>query len=419
MRFLLNEFQLSNSSARKFDAGKGRLSGLIQDIRLVNEPDSILKWQAKVTSLEADNFVLDSLGKKMGRLELLRARLTDLQIQSSSLKNLYEVVKDNQAFKIEEITGNYSNNDLILAWENAGYDNRNKLFTLDTFVYRPMLEPEPFMERQTSQTDYITVSTGKLEMGPFDIRPFLRDTILDIGKLQVHNLYLTSFRDKRLPFSNEIIRPLPVTLVQSIPFKVNMDSISIRDSHIDYIEYNEKTKQKGTISVNHFNAAIRHLRNYDMDETDTLEVVATARLLDTLSISLNLRESYADSLNGFLMKVDMGPADLTTLNPVLVPLAGAELKSGYLDTLTMVVVGREHLALGEMQMFYHNLKIRIVPKGDHQRKTVLSGVIGFLANSILIKNNNKSRTGTVFFKRIRNRSAINYLVKISLSGVMS
>ena len=67
------------------------------------------------------------------------------------------------------------------------------------------------------------------------------------------------------------------------------------------------------------------------------------------------------------MTVQMGPADLTVLNPVLRPLASAELKSGRLDTLFLRVVGREELAFGEIKMSYHDLKVMVLKKGGEQK----------------------------------------------------
>ena len=131
---------------------------------------------------------------------------------------------------------------------------------------------------------------------------------------------------------------------------------------------------------------------------------------------LQLRESYTDTLGGFLLTGQMGPADLTLLNPVLAPLANAELRSGKMDTMSMRVVGREYLAFGEMKMYYHDLKIRV--RRPDNRRTFITGLTTFLANT-LIKNDNKNRTGTVFNIRWRDRSAINYLVKIALSGMTS
>ena len=117
------------------------------------------------------------------------------------------------------------------------------------------------------------------------------------------------------------------------------------------------------------------------------------------------------------MTVQMGPADLTVLNPVLRPLASAELKSGRLDTLFMRVVGREELAFGEIKMSYHELKVLVLKKGG-SKKPLLSGIKNFFANTI-IKNKNNEKSSRIFFRRLRDRSAINYLVKITFNGIIN
>jgi hypothetical protein len=82
----------------------------------------------------------------------------------------------------------------------------------------------------------------------------------------------------------------------------------------------------------------------------------------------------------------------------------------------MRVAGREYLAFGEMKMYYHDLKVRV--RRPDNRRTIITGLTTFLANT-LIKNENRNRTGLVFFVRWRDRSAINYLVKTALSGMAS
>jgi hypothetical protein len=65
-------------------------------------------------------------------------------------------------------------------------------------------------------------------------------------------------------------------------------------------------------------------------------------------------------------------------------------------------------------MNYHDLKLRLLKNGDITKKSFLTGIL-----NLVIKNKNTSRTGTVFFIRKRDRSAINYLIKIALSGMAS
>ncbi len=84
-----------------------------------------------------------------------------------------------------------------------------------------------------------------------------------------------------------------------------------------------------------------------------------------------------------------------------------------LDTLSAFVQGRENLATGEMNLLYHDLKIQVLKHGKPQK------LKSFIANTFIIKKNNTARTGQVFYIRKRDRSAINYYVKIIGSGVAS
>jgi hypothetical protein len=96
-----------------------------------------------------------------------------------------------------------------------------------------------------------------------------------------------------------------------------------------------------------------------------------------------------------------------------------KLQSGYLDTLTMRAVGQDYLSLGEMRMYYHDLKVQFLKNGSEEKKRFLQGLMTFIANSFVIKNENKKRVGVVYFPRLRDRSFINYFIKIAMSGVAS
>ena len=66
---------------------------------------------------------------------------------------------------------------------------------------------------------------------------------------------------------------------------------------------------------------------------------------------------------------------------------------------------------------YHDLRIRLVKKGDQTRASFGTKVLSFLANAIVVKKNNNGRKGVIYFERMRDRSFFNYIVKIAFSGM--
>ena len=188
---------------------------------------------------------------------------------------------------------------------------------------------------------------------------------------------------------------------------------------MDYTETGEKTKLPGTITVNRMAVRLISVKNYNLTSTDSLHIQANGYLMDKAWIRLGVKESYTDTSGGFRMTLHMKPVDLTIFNAALLPLTSVQLVSGLLDTLSMRAIGREYLSLGEMKMYYHNLKVRFLKDGDGMKKTFRNRLITFFANNFVLKNKNTSRTGRVFFIRDRERSAINYLIKIASSGIAS
>jgi hypothetical protein len=416
LRFTMDHFLYISNKGKKFDAGNGQLVAKINQLAFSKNDAEAWDWQGNVESLAARNFGVDSIGKKDGTLSIEKAQLSDLSISSSLLLNMRELVGHNTRFNLKEVTGSY--HDAVEQFNrfNAGYDKQSKQLTVDSFTYRPTAERDEYLKVKGFQTDYMQAKTGAISIGPFDVERFSRDTILDLGVVTVNDALLDSYRDKRMPRQTGVVRLLPANLLKTIRTHLQADTVNLKNTNINYQEVNEKTGIAGKITVNRLNGTLTHLRNFNLGDGDSLTIRVTGYLQDTMFARLQLRESYTDTLGGFLLTGQMGAADLTLLNPVLAPLANAELTSGKLDTMSMRVVGREYLAFGEMKMYYHDLKIRV--RRPDNKRTFLTGLTTFLANT-LIKNDNKNRTGTVFNIRWRDRSAINYLVKIALSGMTS
>jgi hypothetical protein len=208
-------------------------------------------------------------------------------------------------------------------------------------------------------------------------------------------------------------------LIQKIPVRVSLDTVLINNGTVVYSELNDKTNETGIINLTRMDGDIFPIRNYNLTETDSLRIRMNFYLLDTAWVRLRTRESYLDTLSGFLITLRMRPQQMLFLNKILEPLASVKLQSGTLDTLSMRAVGREYLSLGEMRMNYHDLKVQFLRNGTEDQKRFLTGLMTFIANSFVIKKQNSKRVGVVYFPRLRDRSFINYYIKIAMSGIAS
>lgn len=418
LEFALNNFTVT-AGRKTLTTGKGSISTRITGLHLDSLQTNHLSWKGVIAELRVKDLLLDSLGKKAGRLEIISARLNDLTVKSHAVLSLREIVKENAAFRLKEATGVFDNETNHFDWHNLNYDKTTKTLSVDSFTYRPTPGKDSFVASHRYQSDYITLSTGVINAGPLDVDKYLTDTVINAGVVNVSNVAMKVFRDKRKPAQTDIVKPLPVNLLKKIPAHLSIDTLNLTTSNIEYAELNEKTNQTGVIPANRLTGKAFPVNNYNMQPGDSFHLDARAWVMDSLWMALKLSESYTDSLAGFLLSANAGPGDTRALNSMLGPLVSVQIESGFLDTISMHVVGREYVSIGEMQMYYRNLKIKLLTNGVGKKKQFLKSFVTFLANNFIIKKDNHSRTGVIFFERVRNKSTMNYLVKITISGIAS
>jgi hypothetical protein len=374
-------------------------------------------WSGTISSLSLQNPNALVLGKSGNRLLLQQATMGNLALSSESITSFDQLLRLNVGAWLRSATGQYTDSITTLRWYNAGYDANSKTLSLDSFAYHPTQPRDTMLARASYQVDYITFQSGPIALTGFNLDDYKRDSALVANTVTVTQPVITIYRDKLPPRRTGIIKPLPVDMIKRIKLPISLGNVVLVDGSIRYTERNAKNRAEGTIELNHLNAALTNIRNRNHRETDSLSLTLNAFLLDSAELNLQVRESYVDSLAGFLMTLRVKPTTLTFLNPVLAPLSNIIIKSGTIDSLQLRAIGQENLSLGEMNMFYRDLHIRLVKDGDPARSSFADRVASSLLNAFVIRTHNDGRPGIVYFERLRDRSFFNYIIKMTFSGM--
>lgn len=412
-----NHFSLTNKKGTMISSGTGSVHGLFENIML-QKGDSI-SWEAFLKEATAADFSGDSLGQKQARWKIDKAKIQSLKLNNTITRNLPTLLEFNHNLSLTGISGFIFDLKNQWQWNNLSYFSDQKKASIDSFSYRPVQDQDAFIAASPWQTDYMTFHSGKIEITGVDPARILRDSIYQVGNLNISQPYFTSYRDKRPPFKEGIIKPLPSAALRNMKQKISIDTIYIHHGNAIYTEFNEKTMDSGIVNLTRISGDIFPVKTFDLKASDSLRIRLNFYLLDSAWVRLRTRESYLDSLSGFIFTLRMRPGSLSYLNKILEPLALVRVQSGYLDTLTMRAIAKDDLSLGEMRMYYHDLRVQFLRNSDESKKRFLNGLMTFIANSFVIKNKNTRRAGVVYFPRLRDRSFLNYYTKIALSGIAS
>ena len=358
-----------------------------------------------------------TIGKNKNKLWFDQAAFGNFNISSEYVNNFERLLKFNISAWLRTTTGQYVDSNTTLKWYNAEFNSGKKTLSLDSFEYHPTQSRDSVMAQAAYQTDYITLKTGNLLLTDFNLEKYEKDSALIANTMQITNPIITVYRDKKPPFRSGILKPLPVDMIQRISLPVAVNRLKIVDGLLSYSEKHAKTRAEGTLQLTHMNAELSNIKNRDITDTDSLTLTMSAYLMDSALIRLMVKESYMDSLSGFLMTLRLTPTTLSFLNPVIIPLSNVKITSGTIDSFHLRAIGHENLSIGEMKMYYHDLKIKLVKDGEENKSSFLTNLASWLANTFIIKKNNNGRTGIVYFERIKDRSFFNYIVKMTFSGM--
>lgn len=379
------------------------------------------RWRMKVDSLITPELDLRT-GMSEDRTEngfrLRGIRLSEALWNDGNRSDPATILRESRDLGLSVETLTMSGPKELLDVHGSVYINTDRSMKADSLRLRPGLDRETFMRGLSFQKDHLQLRTGRVELKRVDEAALTGEKSVRIGSVEMHAPVMEVYKDRRLPHRTGIVKPLPTGLLASLSVPLVVDSLRWRNGTIVYEELNDQTGRSAVVVLNGTEALLTNARNVEIGENDSLGLVGRTRLMDEADIRLAFRESYTDSLKGFLFSLRVGRFDLTELNGILEPLASARFRSGRLDSMRMHVVGGEHLARGRMQMLYEDLRLQFLDKEDNERKTLGTRMSNFLANTAL-RQGNRRKTGTVYAERNRERSVFNFWIRIILNGALT
>lgn len=401
---------------RSADPLQFRLSGL-----QLHLPEAKKNWRFTLDELKTGPV---SLSKKNPDSSYTRAQISDILVRSlplapKALDNIPRWLGENNQWVLDGFDGELQSTGGNIRLFNFSYQAALAEGRMDSAYYTTTLNREAFADSKPFQVTHLQGKTGTIRIRNIDPARYAIDSVLHLPLLQIDQPVLWVYRDKTKPFQHGIIRDLPVNMLKAVTRSFVVDTLQVTRGTVTYTEKSEKTKDTGSILLSQLQATLTNLRNVNILPKDSLGLTARFMLMDSAAVRLRFRESYTDSLAAFTLAVRMPATDLRILNRYTIPVISVKLVSGDLDTLNLRAVGREHLSLGLMQLFYRHLKVEFLKNGNEQKKDFTTRLTSFLANKLVIKTNNSRRLGRIYYPRDRERAVFHYWIKIALSGLAS
>ncbi|TDH21404.1 hypothetical protein EXU57_19585 [Segetibacter sp. 3557_3] len=412
--------QLSTASITKdqkrFALDSGKLDIDLANIRF-RKHEGGLKWNGLIKELTLESKSGLANQQKLKGFRFNEFYAGNLNLGSDDLTDLAGLLRKNPAGWIKVPGGEYMDSTRHLKWYNAAYSSKSNQLHVDSFVYKPSLSLEATLAKAKYRGDYITLAAGGLTIEGFDADRYEQENSFYADGVTITRPQINIYKDKILPFNAGRIKLLPATLIMGISSPVHIKNINVRDGHVTYTEKDSSSRKDGRLVITRLNGGISDFSNQSTNSIDSLRINVNGFLMDTLPLQVAVTQSYTDPGWGFKLKVKAGQAPFKIFNTIVTPLSNISFTSGVLDSAFLEADANDELAFGTMKLYYHHLKMQTVQDGKPAQKSFKNKLINFVINTFILKKHARGDKSLVYFKRLPDRSFLNYLVKTTLSGL--
>ncbi|RZL24825.1 MAG: hypothetical protein EOO96_23235, partial [Pedobacter sp.] len=216
----------------------------------------------------------------------------------------------------------------------------------------------------------------------------------------------------------------PHMALKRLNFPIIIDTVGLRNVDLKYGEYNPASKKTGAVEFKSLSGNILNVTNDSLKLVNNNHAIADFNTLLMGSGKLNVKIDFnlTDNNGAFSYSGSLGKFDLKNLNSLSKNLGLIEIESGNVQQINFKANGNLRSASGNMTMLYNGLKVKLLSDNIDGEGTKEKGLLSFLANTILVKDENPkkgeaARTATMMNTRINSASFFNLMWKTVFVGI--
>lgn len=405
-----------------------------------NEKDSTFGFRedlyrqilGKLKSIKADSVILENarlvLKNKANKTirvvaEGLNFKFSGVAIDSTEqYDNSRVLFSKDIAIRCDHLDIPFKNKVYDLQVNGLSFESQNRHFHTDKIALKPLLSESAFAKANKFANDRLDITLGNLDIWPLDGHSLLKQELI-ADAININNASIKIFRDKSYPHDSvDRTHDFPQETLMRLPTPVYIKKMTIKNSYLEYKEKNDKSDSSGKVTFFHVNTVIENITNIpDHVRLDNeMKVLFHASFLNEAQLSVSMGMRLNDRKGDFSLNAKMNGIDGELLNPLLRPMALAELSKGKINSLQYHMDATNTKAQGKLILNYENLSVKLLKK-DESKNKYKTKFLPTLAAGIIVKDSNpkngETRIGRVDFNRDTHRSMFNLIWKSLLSAI--
>jgi hypothetical protein len=300
----------------------------------------------------------------------------------------------------------------------------NKTIRIVGLKMIPMYPDLTFSRKYDTQKDRYNLAFKEIKLSGVDFISLNNDGNFHAKKVVVGPAKVDVFMNRELPPPNfDKGRNYPHLALKRIPFATLVDTLRLNKIDVAYTEFSEKTKERGTLKLDNLSGEVVNLTNDSVRLIKKNHAYAdlTTYIFGKGKMNVKIDFNLTDKDAAFSYVGNIGSFDMKVLNPLAKSLGLVAIEQGKVQKASFTVNANLRRSSGKVIFQYSDLKVNLL-KEDEEGEKKKKGLLSFLANNILIKNDNPLkgepvRTSNVTYERLPQASFFNLMWKSVFVGI--
>jgi hypothetical protein len=277
--------------------------------------------------------------------------------------------------------------------------------SLKNFEYLPDVSRRQFVASLPAEKDLYTIKAAALEIrnmgwGFKDEQFFFKAHRVLVDKATA-NIYRS-----KVPADDLTKKHLYSKLLRDMKFPMQVDTLSVRNSRLEYEEELSFEKGAGKLIFSGFNLSAVNVNSaFGRKKMDDLKIHINCRFMESAPMVVDWKFNVLDKSDAFNIKGSIKDFDTKKLVGFTHPYINTTQK-GIFDEVFFNFTGNDINSAGDFASRYHGVKVTLYKKKDPRKKAKLKTAVA----NLLVKDDSdhQRKTTKVSVQRIQEKSFFNF-----------
>jgi hypothetical protein len=222
------------------------------------------------------------------------------------------------------------------------------------------------------------------------------------------------FRSK-IPEDDLSKKPLFSALLREIPFKMQVDTLLMRDAILEYEEEKSVEEGPGLVSFHEFNLVATNVNSgFKTADLSEVKIDVDCLFMNVAPLIADWHFNVRDTTDAFTINGRVLEFPANQIHPFTKPYLNVAI-DGQVDGAYFNFIGNDVSSSGNFAIKYHELKVTVYRNNSPRERNKLLTVIG----NVLVKkdSNLKVKEVEVEVERVQEKSFFNFLFRNVAEGL--